>query len=349
MLNSSRASSAEPAALVLAARNQERLDDFCNSLVNASYRCLPEDLRRKYRGNIAIDATKTPIRGPRNSASEHGSRSNPDPMAGRYTREGSHGGTGAGTDEAAHELETAVMIWNKPGENLIFPSLITEISCHNPGKHVGHAAALTARHKKLGFDRFTVVVDRAYNYESTETFHKPLVKLGVDAVFDYRANDLGIQGHYEDLILVDGAWYVNWMPPGLINVSREAAIAEKAADEAQITVYKSEHPTHRKGPADHEVQSAKQALMTTAEDEDGVQQRFASREQYRMIPKGRRDGDGYQRFTYPPLHKMIARPKSPPKVTSITVPPVLPRERGDRIREDVNGQGENGPRRQLAL
>lgn len=102
---------AEPAAQILAERNQDRLDTCCRLLVEASYRHLPEDVRLRYQGNIAIDATKTPIRGRRNSASKLGSRSNPDPLAGRYTREGSHGGEGAGTDEAAYELETAVMIW----------------------------------------------------------------------------------------------------------------------------------------------------------------------------------------------------------------------------------------------
>src|SRR5699024_6234780 len=120
-----------------------------------------------------------------------GSRSNSDPMSGRYTRLGSHGGTGARTDEAAYELETAVMIWNNPGANKSFPSLVTEIGCHNPGRLVGHAAAMAARHQKLGFDRFLYVVDRAYNNESIETFHLPLARLGVDPVFDYKTDDLG--------------------------------------------------------------------------------------------------------------------------------------------------------------
>ena len=326
-----------PSAKNLADRNQNRLDAFCGLLVEASLRLLPTEVWQRYKGNIAIDATKVPIRGQRNSAGQTGSRSNPDPLAGRYMRAGSHGGTGASTDEAAYELETAVMIWNSPGENIAFPSLITEISCHNPGRLVGHAAALTARHQKLGFCRFTAVFDRAYNYERTETFHFPMARLGVDLVFDYKAEDLGLQSHFENLILVDGSWYVNWMPEGLITASRQIAAIEKAKDEARIVLYKSDHRT--KTSTAQELDDERAAVVTvtdSAESLPTLQQRLDARESYRMIPKGRRDKDGYQRFSYPPMEKMLARPIHPPTVTSITVPPVLP------VNEDVAAGTRSG-------
>ena len=270
--------SAVPSSQALAMRNQDRLDTFCRLLVEASYRHLPDDVRQRYRGNIAIDATKTQIRGRRNSASKLGSRSNPDAHAGRYMREGSHGGAGAATDEAAYELETAVMIWNKPGENAMFPSLITEISCHNPGEFVGHAANLTAHHQRLGFNQVTAIVDRAYNYERIETFHLPMARLGVELVFDYKAEDLGLQSHFSDLILVDGSWYVNWMPKSLIEASRKVAATEAARDEAKIVVYKTEHPTKRKGPSFEDVQTAMRNLTDSEEALPNLQRNIDARE-----------------------------------------------------------------------
>ncbi|MCY7290121.1 MAG: hypothetical protein LH624_18225, partial [Cryobacterium sp.] len=226
-----------PSAMKLAERNQDRLDQFCNLLVEASVRCLPKEVWEHYKGNIAIDATKAHIRGRRNSSSMAGGRGNPDPLAGRYRRDGNHDGMGAATDVAAYELETAVMIWNKPGENTQFPSLVTVISCHNPGKLVGHAAEIARRQKNLGFDRFVLVADRAYNGESIETFHMPVARLGLDIVIDYKKTELGLQSHYEDLILVDGTWYVNWMPERLITVSREFVDAEAGIAEAESILY----------------------------------------------------------------------------------------------------------------
>ncbi|MBC7592376.1 MAG: hypothetical protein H7288_00260, partial [Kineosporiaceae bacterium] len=55
-----------------------------------------------------------------------------------------------------------------------------------------------------------------------------------------------------------------------------------------------------------------------------------------MIPKGRRDTDGFQRFTYPPLDKMLAQPKVAPTKTSITIPPTLP------INEEVASGKQSG-------
>ena len=63
-------------------------------------------------------------------------------------------GQGAKTDVPAYELETSVIIWNKPGDNAAFPSFVTAISCHNPGELTGHAAELMRRQKDLGFNRF---------------------------------------------------------------------------------------------------------------------------------------------------------------------------------------------------
>ena len=320
-----------PSALKLAERNQNRIDQFSNLLVEASVRCLPRDLWEKYRGNIAIDATKAEIRGRRNSSSTQGARRNPDPLAGRYRREGNHDGQGAKTDVMAYELETAVMTWNKPGENTLFPSLITAISCHNPGRLNGHAAALITRHQKLGFDRIIVSVDRAYNGESIENFHFPAAHAGVDLVFDYKTTDLGIQSHFEDLILVDGAWYVNWMPTRLIDITRKLKDAETELDTAKAIIDIRDHPPKQaRKPAELAKQAAdelraEQILAESPPKLAQFAQILASRDPYRMIPKGRPDTDGFQRFTYPPRTKMLALPKNQPKtVSTITIPPTLP-------------------------
>ena len=336
---------AAPSAVKLAERNQNRLDQFCNLLVEASLRLLPEEIWKRYRGNIAIDATKAHIRGPKNSSGKTGSRSNPDPLAGRYRREGNHDGQGAKTDVAAYELETAVMIWNKPGENCAFPSLVTAISCHNPGEITGHAAELMRRQKDLGFNRFKVVVDRAYNGEAVEDFHVPATKLGLDLVFDYTKTALGLQSNFEDLILVDGSWYVNSMPEKLIAVTQEFRAAETRMEAARSVLYLAEHKIPKKGATPIQLNAQKQAevhakevLAEFQETMPTLEYRLAQRDPYRMIPKGLRDQDGYQRFSYPPPGKMLVKHVSRNGVSTITVPPTLP------ISEEV-ASGEQSTRK----
>ena len=43
-----------------------------------------------------------------------------------------------------------------------------------------------------------------------------------------------------------------------------------------------------------------------------------------MVPKGWREVDGFQRFSCPPLNKMLAQPKVAPSVTCVTIPPTPP-------------------------
>lgn len=114
------------------------------------------------------------------------------------------------------------------------------------------------------------------------------------------------------------------MPTSLIEASRKVAATEVARDEAKIIVYKTKHPTKRKGPSFEDDQAAIKTLADSEETLPDLQQNIDAREPYRMIPKGRRDVDGFQRFSYPPLNRLLAQPKVAPKVTSVTIPPTLP-------------------------
>jgi hypothetical protein len=220
-------------------RNMERVDWVCNALLEASVRTLPEDIWKKYKGNISIDATRGDISGRPNPADVTRKRTNPDPLSGRYMRQGSHGGTGAKTDVAAYELETAVMAWNTPDEKTSFPSLVTAVSFHRPGELSGHGVKLIKRHQQLGFHRILVMADRAYNGEDIKNFHIPARLLGCDLVIDYKKTDLGVKGYYENLILVDGNWHVNWMPKELIDATDALPKLENEIDAANLRKMKA--------------------------------------------------------------------------------------------------------------
>jgi len=255
-------------------RNLDRINWLCNQLVLASARTMPEEFLRQYQGNCAIDASLIAVQGAQNPTSPKLNRSNPDPYSGRYRRGGKHDGKGAKTDIAGYEVETATTVWNRPSESELFPSVVTAISFHKPGALVGHGMKLIERHKAaFDLDRFLVMADRAYNNGRVETFHIPARKAGVELVIDYKTADLGLQGHYEDLILVDGNWHARSMPQKLIEVTKDLVYLEKTRSDSERVDYDQKRAT----------------LLA----------RLHNRSAYRMIAKGLPDRDGYQRFTYP--------------------------------------------------
>jgi hypothetical protein len=282
----------------LSARNQQRLDWVCEQLLHASVRTLPKDILSRAKGNIAIDATLVEIAGKPNSTSWEYPRANPDPFSGRYRREGNHDGQGAKTDLPGYELETAVLVWNKPGERDLFPPLVTAVTMHQPGRLIGHGDRLELSHERLGFNGYLVMADRAYNNEKPENFQLPGRKRGIEYVFDYKSTDLGLQSEHEDLILVDGTWYVTWMPQDLIDASREYMASDEDLAKGRV----------------------KQRI-----DRASYESKLKSRERYQLKAHGRPDSDGYQRFTYPKPGYLavdratgeLVKPKAP---SSITIP-----------------------------
>jgi hypothetical protein len=227
-------------------------------------------------------------------------RGNADPFAGRYRRGGDHDGSGASTDKSGYELENGVMVWNKPGENTEFPYLTTCVGMHQPGRLIGHGAKLVASHERLGFAGGLLLADRAYNNEKPENFQIPLRMSGWQLVIDYRITDLGLQTSYKDLILVDGNWFVTWMPDHLIQASKNY---------------------HTQIPDPDRSGKTKRLL-----DLDTYENYIKARQKYRMTPKGQPDKDGFQRFTYPEpgsymaIDRATGRKTKPTIRGSITIP-----------------------------
>ncbi|MET0861334.1 MAG: hypothetical protein ABW091_09935 [Microbacterium sp.] len=303
----------------------KRFDGVINNIVHASLKMLPPDIWERYCGNVAIDATKVEISGHANAATHRGDRSNADPLSGRYRREGDHDGQGAATDVAAYEVETAVMIWNRPDEKESHPSLVTALTMHNPGELRGHGARLLDTHRRLGFDRFIATVDRAYNNGRIEDFHIPARLAGVEFVFEYKKNTLGVQGWYEDLILVDGNWYVNWMPKDLITATaehRQVSDAIAAASGALTVSTRRDKHTPKQTEADEEHRST---LENGRPLRSMLRDLIADRDNYRMKEHGQIDADGAQRFRYPdPSKSAVAPTPKDEKRASITIPMLVP-------------------------
>ncbi|MFB6611816.1 hypothetical protein ACFCVO_15915 [Agromyces sp. NPDC056379] len=305
-------------------RMLERFDELVNSILRACIDLLPRDIWTEYDGGLIIDATKIIIAGSPNSSSKLGDRSNPDPLSGRYRREGKHDGKGASTDVAAYELETALTMWNKPGESTRFPTLVTAVSMHRPGQLIGHAARLIAHHKRLGFDRFLLGVDRAYNGEKIENFHIPARLAGAELILDYKAPDLGLQGWFEDLILVDGNWYTNWMPDKLVSAGKKLRVLKDEMKAARGALKGYSRSTSHSPEQLELIVQHERLLAEGPSIRAELEILIANRTRYRMKEHGHVDSDGAQRFRYPDPKLSLVTPRPIANRSSITIPMLVP-------------------------
>ncbi|WP_417374451.1 hypothetical protein [Glutamicibacter protophormiae] len=251
-------------------QRRDRMDQLMNALLHAAVRRLPADIRSTYKGNVAIDATLLAIAGRPNPGEKYNDRDrvNLDAMSGAYTRKGKHKGKGKRTDLAGWEAETVVTVPNAPGQPDSFPVLTTGLTLHQPGRIKHGPLIAIEHHTRLFEERGFIMADRAYNGLRADRFQNPTRKLGFRAVYKYKDNSTGKQGAIDDVILVDGCLYVRWMPEALATASHDY-------------------------------------LFKKSIDRETYHKRLQKRTAYRLLEKGRPDADGYQRFTFPDLSKLM--------------------------------------------
>ena len=101
------------------------------------------------------------------------------------------------------------------------PSMVMGMApLHKPGTEVGQNAirALTSVWQR-GHPAKFLAGDRAYTQATPEHFQLSARALGYDLVLDYKIDQLGLQGSYEGMNLVDGSWYCPAMPTALVNAT----------------------------------------------------------------------------------------------------------------------------------
>jgi hypothetical protein len=300
---------------------RQRLEEFINSLLEASISVLDQEERAAYDGSAGLDATPVPLfsRGPSRRSGLCAS----DPDGGWYVREGDHrdreDNKGKTLKKIAWALEATIATTARPpGADPGCPNLAIGLALARPGEDPGGTgtrvlASVAARGHKTGWLGF----DRAYTAALPERFHLPARALGYQPVMDYRADQLAIQASTGGAILVEGTWYCPAMPEPLI--------------------------------------TATTSLRGHAIDRGTYDTQIAARRPYQLKGKDGPDTDGYQRLSCPaagnhprlicPLReaslsprdgrpKIFQPPQEPPKVcrqAAITIPP----DTGARYRQDL--------------
>jgi hypothetical protein len=294
----------------------ERLHTLINAILEGSIGFLPRELRRKFAGNIAIDATYVPMRS--RSGIPSGSRSKSNVSinydAGWYVRSGDHNGANAKSNEKQKwglEIEIACAIANDPDAKGDFPLLALAMGWHTPGSLTGEARKLLESMWGRGYDLNHVVADRAYLPSSqVMDLQYPAVTHKMKIVSEYKITQLGIQGYYKDVQLIDGSWYVAVMPEQ----------------------YKHAEKAYRDGMKESEnISDLKERAAFRSDLKQLRDQLLRARRAYRLKPRTGFRSDGSRQYSYPKLDDIeffydadgtIIEPR-PEFPVSIVIPAIL--------------------------
>ena len=217
-------------------RRENRLNEFSNALVKATWLMVPRDIRRRWKGNICVDAT--PVKAFARGYSPK-SPSTVEPDAGWYVREGDHRDTGNKKGRSipkilyGWEVTIVVATTNDPKQIADFPLLATGMAFDKPGFNVAeNAMRIFTSMRDTGMPVGMAVGDRAYWSNSIEEkLQLPARALGYTNVNDYKENQLGIQEGHGGGIMVEGSWYCPSMPKPLVEATIDYRV-KKSIDEA---------------------------------------------------------------------------------------------------------------------
>lgn len=221
----------------------DRLSWFCNQIIEASIATLPREFRRRWNGNVGLDATPIPAYSDYNHCTfkdkdgksvvdtiiTHAS----DPDAGPYIRDVDHRdpastyavpGRKVKKTMFAHELSITIIGPDAlSDDDGTFPGLISAMApLHRPGADPGHNGVVALRSmQSRGHPTGRISCDNAYTQAKPEKFALPAKALGFELVLDYKVDQLGIQGEYGGALLVEGRFYCPSIPPTLIMATED--------------------------------------------------------------------------------------------------------------------------------
>ena len=208
-----------------------RLEWFINQIIEMSIRALPREVRRRWKGNSAVDATVVPAFARADRRRKRQKKGKPpevlvhsaDPDADWYVRNPTETKPDGEADRAhwAYELSMIVSGSDDPSQLQTFPSLAMGMAIlHKPSRNPGGQAvrALTSVRGR-GHPARLLAGDRAYSSAKPEDLQLPARALGYEMVFDYKIDQLGIQDSYAGMLQIEGAWYCPAIPTMLVEAT----------------------------------------------------------------------------------------------------------------------------------
>ena len=287
--------------------NRDRMFELGNAFIGATLLMLPPEVRARWDGNVAADATLIPLGGKRGNPNARNLVSNRwscNYDGGYYRPEGAHGAyahedvkakvkgedgkpvkaTPSGLRKWGVELEVARMASNA-GESESFPLLTVAVSFHRPSEIKREAVrlveAIQARGDKVNY----FILDRAYPNGLIDEFALPLrMKHGVKLVFDYKTDELDVQTFNKGLVQVAGSWYIDSLPQALRSADKD---------------YEAVRDTYRKAK-EKAMPAERRALRDEFDMESELHRKqLTQRDKYRLKLKGLMADNGDRRYLLP--------------------------------------------------
>lgn len=234
----------EEIATIEAARDPEvvalkqlRADEVQSRLLIGTFNVIPEHLRRRWTGDITLDATVVPLYGKRGH--HDGTRSDskgrsPEVNAGLHSKsqddrdalaEGRNVKSKKETHTFGYDAHLALM--TAAPEVRSFPRMIIGMSVDRPGVAPGQNAITALRGiRNAGLPAGLVTTDLGYSTKSAQNYALPVRAMGYELMHMFKQKELGISGAKSDepvdtkgLICVEGTIYGPCIPRTLINAS----------------------------------------------------------------------------------------------------------------------------------
>jgi len=272
------------------AERLDRLTWFINQILDLSIRTLPREVRRQWKGSVAVDDTVIEAFA-RPSRRERRKKKGVQPKTLRYSsdsdadwhhrdkQEGPNRDPEPGELYWGFDAALVVSCSDDPHKDAAIPTLIMGTApLRKPSTQVGQSAIVALNSvASRGYPAKYLAGDRAYSQAKPEHFQLPARALGYKPVLDYKIDQLGRQGSFAGMIQVDGGWYCPAMPEPLINATKD--------------------------------------LRNKEIDEDIHRARIEERRNYEMRPRGRPDAEGHIRVVCPaagpnPRARCVLKPKS---------------------------------------
>lgn len=286
---------------------RDRMFELSNALIGATLLMLPPEVRARWDGNVAVDATYIALGGKRGNPNADNLRSNRwscNYDGGFYRPEGAHGAyahddvtakvkgpdgkvvksTPEGIRKWGIELEVARMASNA-AESESFPLLTVAVSFHRPSEIKREAArlveAIQARGDKVNY----LILDRAYPNGLIDEFALPLrMNHRVKLVFDYKVTELDVQTFNKGLVQVAGSWYIDSLPQALRSADKD---------------YEAVRDTYRKAK-EKAMPAEGRALRDEFDMESELHRKqLTQRDKYRLKLKGLMADNGDRRYLLP--------------------------------------------------
>ncbi|MFE7368464.1 hypothetical protein [Streptomyces anulatus] len=226
---------------------RQLLVEVTNRLVEASLAPARTVIEEVWDGSAAVDAT--PIRTFSRGVSAKDPKTATDPDAAWYVRDGNHRDPATNPQEHSphngkktrkakrylYGFEATLVVTGETSTTPLggrptatrdhsrhLPALILAFTVHKPGHDpAGNAITALKDMRRRNYPTGWLAADRAYNAALPETFHMPVRDLGYRPIWDYRIDQLGIQGSHAGALLIDGTWYCPNIPQPLTTATAD--------------------------------------------------------------------------------------------------------------------------------